>query len=149
MGDSVTLKQIDDQIIASIRKEQPQDDLGPFVSSSAISLLVYAKEKGVSVAGRGFVIYHSQGENVDMEVCLPVSKSAEDRGDIKFRDIKGGKAASLIHKGIWENLPQAHERLRKWAKDNSHPFKEVREVFLKGPQETKVGEEYETELLYL
>jgi effector-binding domain-containing protein len=96
---TVSEKQVGDQLIASIRKTQPQKLVGSFISASAISLMVYAKELNIDPNGRGFTIHHKIGEEVDIEVCLPVSKSGQDRGDIKFKEVKGGNAASLVFKG--------------------------------------------------
>lgn len=96
---AATTKEVPDQIVASIRKQIPQDQVGPFIPSSAIALIAQAKEQGLDIVGRGFTIYHKQGEDVDVEICLPVAKPGEKRGDITFRTVKGGSATSLLVTG--------------------------------------------------
>lgn len=100
MAAAVTEKSIAPQLVVSIaRHNQPLSQVGALLASSVISLMVYLKEVGISISGTGFTIYHKHGETVDFEVCLPVEKSGQDRGDIKFKEAKGGVAASTSFSG--------------------------------------------------
>jgi len=146
----ISEKKIPDQTVASIKKVQSLKHVGSFISASAISLIVYAKELGISPNGRGFTIHKpaaAEGE-AEVEVCLPVSKSGQDRGDIHFREVKGGTAASSVAKGSYEKVPDAHAAMKKGCESKNQKVTEVREVYLKGPQETKDSSQWETELLY-
>mmetsp|Transcript_24044 Transcript_24044/g.33713 ORF Transcript_24044/g.33713 Transcript_24044/m.33713 type:complete len:155 (+) Transcript_24044:418-882(+) len=152
MSANVTVKNVSSILVASIRKPQPRGQVSPFISASAISLLVFAKETSVDVNGRGFVIYHNPSDtngDVDIEVCLPVSKAGQDRGDIKFKEVAGGSSASLIATGPYDQLPAQQEEVKKWCEANSLKYTQVREVFLKGPQETKNTAEFQTEILFV
>lgn len=165
MAAAVTEKNIAPQLVISIaRHNQPLTQVGALLASSVISLMVYLKELGISIAGTGFTIYHKHGETVDFEVCLPVDKSGQDRGDIKFKEAKGGVAASTsisgnvflsfdailnIVSGGYDKLQPTHEMMKKYCADNGKAYTEIREVFHKGPTQTKNSDEYQTELLYL
>jgi len=152
---AVEPREIPNLTIASIRKEVLHNQLSPFVSASAISLLVYLKEIGAAVAGNGFTVLHlkngKEEENglFDVEVCCPAAKAGQDRGDIKFRQIDGGKAAATIMKGGYDNIEASRAKVRDWCNTNGHSFKQIREVFLKGPQHTKNSAEYETDVQFL
>jgi effector-binding domain-containing protein len=102
MTDIVTVE-LPAQNVASIKKNSiDRDELGAFLSSSAIALLVYIKEQGLQVNGRGFLIYHndSEEEELNVEICLPVSQNGKDRGEIQFKNITGGNAVSSVLKGM-------------------------------------------------
>jgi len=147
---SIQTIEISSQFVASIRKDQPPNHLGSFISSSAISLLAYLKEVKIDLAGRGFTIKHtSGGDNVDIEVCLPVVKTGQDRGDIKFREVKGGKAASITITGPYHLISGGYDALQKWLDENKHKLIEVREIFIKGPTETSDTSKYVTEIQYI
>jgi len=144
---SIEIREIPTQTVAGIRKEQLTKQVGSTISASAISLLVYSKEKGVEINGRGFTIFHNVGEETsDMEVCMPVKSKGADRGDIKFREVVGGKAAVLLVKGGYEELPAATGKIQQYCSDNNLKWKEIRNVYIKGPQETTKSEAYETEI---
>jgi len=144
---SIEIKEIPVQLVAGIRKEQLTKQVGSVISASAISLLVYSKEKAFEISGRGFTIFHNVGEETsDMEVCMPVKTKGPDRGDIKFREVQGGKAAVIMVKGGYEELPTGTAKLQKYCSDNNLKWKEIRNVYVKGPQETSKSEAYETEI---
>ena len=101
MAAPISEKDIPPQLVISVaRNNQPLSQVGAVLASSVISLMVYLKELGIGIAGAGFTLYHKHGETVDFEVCLPVDKSGQDRGEIKFKEVKGGKAASTTLSGI-------------------------------------------------
>eukprot|EP01118_Nematostelium_gracile_P002308 TRINITY_DN12539_c0_g1_i1.p1 TRINITY_DN12539_c0_g1~~TRINITY_DN12539_c0_g1_i1.p1 ORF type:complete len:150 (-),score=34.19 TRINITY_DN12539_c0_g1_i1:108-557(-) len=142
-----TTKDVPEYTVAFIRKTEDADSLGPFVSSSAISLLVYAKEKNLEIAEKGFVIFHSFGEKVDLEVCLPVTQISEGRGDIQFRVVKGGKGFSSVYHGSYDGLLEHQHVVIEEAKKQGFNHNEIRIVYLKTPQQTKDASQYETEVL--
>jgi len=152
---NVQLRNVEEVTIVGIRKEQPRNQVSPFISSSAISLLVYLKEAGIAPSGYGFTITYLRNGNeeengsVDIEACIPVSKSGQDRGEIHFHSLSGGNAACLLVKGAYDQLDKARAELRSWCEKNKHNFTQIRDVFLKGPQETKNSAEYETEIQFL
>jgi hypothetical protein len=97
---AVVEKDIPSQLVASLKNQMTASQLFPFISASAISLMEYLKEINVDVAGPGLIIYnHIDGGKVDIEACLPAASKGNDRGTIKFRELEGGKAATLLVTG--------------------------------------------------
>ncbi len=98
---AIEQKDVPTMMVASIRKDQPKGQIFAFISASAIQMMVYLKELGIGIAGRGFTVHHDdKAESIDIAACFPVSHSGQDRGDIKFHELAGGKAVCVNVKGI-------------------------------------------------
>jgi effector-binding domain-containing protein len=149
---SVEIKEIKPQTVAFIRKSTPKSQTGSFISSSAISLLVFSQEVGIEIAGHGFTLYHIEtttDEVNDVEACLPLAKLGQGRGGIQFREVPGGKVAYLLVKGGYDLLTAGHEKVKNFCSSKGHKILDYREVFVKGPKETNDSSQFETELQYL
>eukprot|EP00178_Gracilaria_changii_P011829 TRINITY_DN33321_c0_g1_i1.p1 TRINITY_DN33321_c0_g1~~TRINITY_DN33321_c0_g1_i1.p1 ORF type:complete len:150 (-),score=14.07 TRINITY_DN33321_c0_g1_i1:19-468(-) len=147
----MTEKEVPATKILSIRQTVPSGQVGSTISSLGISLLVFATEQNQKPAAPGFTINHSRTEDsVDIEVCLPVGSEIQVVGhkSIGFREVPGGKCYSTTFKGGYDQLPAAHKTLSETLQSKNLQLAHSREVFLKGPQQTKDTNEWETEVQY-
>ena len=139
-------KTVDTLLVASIRWKGKYSDCGKAFSK------LYG-QLGRYVCGKPMDLLYDEGykeDDADVETALPVRKGKPAEG-ITIRELPGGKAISLIHKGPYGQIGRAYEKLTNYAKqhnlDCSLP---ARQVYLKGPGLIfKNPKNYLTEVLFL
>jgi effector-binding domain-containing protein len=71
--------------------------------------------------------------DADFEACFPVRKGTSTK-IVSVRELPGGKAACLIHKGPYETLHVSYQRLIDYMSENAYrTLLPTREIYLKGP----------------
>jgi DNA-binding transcriptional MerR regulator len=122
-------KVIDTVLVAEHRMKGKYRDVG-----QGLGLL--AKKLGRHINGKPLTLYYDgeyKEEDADFEPCFPIRKGI-DREGISVRELKGGKAISLIHKGPYTEIGNAYKKIFGYLTQKELktllPF---REVYLKGP----------------
>jgi effector-binding domain-containing protein len=68
------------------------------------------------MAGLPFMRTHgSDGTTVDFEAGIPIAKPIEEKGRVKNGELPGGRTLTAWHVGPYEQLTDAHQRLKEWA----------------------------------
>jgi len=71
--------------------------------------------------------------DANFEPCFPIPKG-EDMEGISVRELKGGKAVTLIHKGPYETIGDSYKKVFAYIHEKGYNTKlPTREVYLKGP----------------
>ena len=105
----------------------------------------------VAITGPFMTIYHD-GEykefDADVEVAVPITgRLPEKIPDIAVRTIPGGRFASAIHKGPYQDVHESWGKLYEWtARQGLEPQSPCRDYYLNDPNEV-AEEELLTELL--
>ncbi len=122
-------KTIDTLLIASIRWRGKYSDCGP-----AFAKLYGAM--GRYVCGKPMDLYYDEGykdDDADIESAVPVRKGREAPG-ITIRELPGGKAISLIHKGPYDLIGSAYAKLTDYMQQQKLRYQiPARQVYVKGP----------------
>jgi hypothetical protein len=129
-------KRFENATVISTRAKVNADAFGPRMMAEFIKLMVFATEAGAATAGSPFALYHSRGEEIDAEFCLPVSAKVEVKDGVGCREVEGFDAKYQKVVGPYDALPAVHADL-----GNASPSVEV---FEKGPKETKDPSEWIT-----
>ncbi len=136
----VTVKDIPTQQIISITRHQNANGLSEMIQKDGTALLDLVAQQGLTMTGSAFGIYHGPiGEQEDgpIEICIPVSGTVTNSGDIVVRQLEGGKAASVMLTGDQCNFPAiltAYDTASDWIQKNGHQIAEPpREVWHTGP----------------
>jgi DNA-binding transcriptional MerR regulator len=143
----VEKKELATILVASIRWKGKYSDCG-----SRLSTLY--KKMGRYGCGKAMNLYYDDGyreDDADIETCLPVRKGKEIEG-ITVRELEGGKAMTLIHKGPYDQLGRSYEKIVKVITENGLKIKAPsREVYVKGPGMIFTGnpKNYLTEIQFL
>lgn len=91
---------------------------------------------GRHINGKPMMLCHDgeyREDDANFEVAMPVRKG-QSSGDMEVRTLPGGRCLSLLHKGPYEELPRAYEKIIAHAKQQSLTFTlPTREVYIKGP----------------
>ncbi len=140
-------KEIETILIAGYRMKGKYQEMGKGFG-------ILGKEMGRHINGKAMTLYYDneyKETDANFEVCFPVRKGKDVAG-ISVRELKGGKAVCLIHKGPYENLSESYKKL--YAYLNEKDCKTIipsREIYLKGPGMIFKGnpKNYLTEIIVL
>ena len=97
-------------------------------------------ETGIDPVGPPFTLYHQAPDgdtDGNIMMCVPVDQAAvngdDDLGSIA---IGAGAAASIIHRGSYEDMGRSHAAIAAWIQERGHQIVgETREVYLNSPAE--------------
>ncbi len=123
-------KQIPAMLIAGVRMKGKYSDCGQGFSKLGRSV-------GRSIQGKPMNLYYDgeyKEDDADMEPFFPVKQSAKESPGISVRQLPGGRFATLLHHGPYEELGRSYEKLFSYLQRKE--LKTVlpsREVYLKGP----------------
>ncbi len=107
---------------------------------------------GFGLAGKpGMLIYDEEYKetDADFEPFFPVKKAKRTAAEIHVRELAGGRALCLVHRGPYDRIASAYGRLLASARERGlTPTVPSREVYLKGPGMLFAGnpENYLTEV---
>ncbi len=146
-GFEVEEKDLDTLLVAGMRYKGKYDDCGEMFKK-------ISKKMGRYIHGKPFNLYYDseyKEEDADIETCMPVRKGKNVNG-ITVRELSGGRAVSLIHKGPYENLNRSYKKIMDYIKEKGYtPKLPSREIYVKGPGMIFKGkpENYLTEIQIL
>lgn len=94
----------------------------------------------IDPAGTPFTIFHQapDGDTTgDIAMCVPVAAGLDLDGlTAEVVDVPAGPAASIIHRGSYDNMGQSHATVNAWIHERGHRIVgPTREVYLNSPAE--------------
>ena len=128
----------------SIRTTTTIKELPEELGKAYGAIAQYLGQLGEQPAGAPYAAYFSWGgEDFEVEIGFPVSKTLPDKDQIKSTEIPGGKLARCLHTGPYRKIEPAYNALTEWVKENGYEATGVAyEFYLNDP-----GEVPEQELL--
>lgn len=125
----ITLEEVPVRWICSIRFSGKYREVGGRFAT-------LSKKCGRYMKGKPFSLYYDgeyKEEGADIEACVPVRKQVDIQG-IACRELAGGKAVSLLHRGPYHELNRSYQRLFEYcrARDIRHELP-ILEQYIKGP----------------
>lgn len=98
------------------------DQFGDFLGSAYGQIMGYAASKGSEVAGMPFARYHDMSDGkMHLAAGIPIAAAAQgDGGDILYQPLPGGKAATTVHFGEYQEVGAAWQKLSAWMEENGH-----------------------------
>ncbi|NPV59985.1 MAG: GyrI-like domain-containing protein [Actinobacteria bacterium] len=148
MERKIELKEQPPQMVLGKRFRSSMAKVAEDVGAGYGALFAYLGELGEFPSGAPFALFYGDPEGFDpedfeMELCVPVSRALQGRGEIVAREIPGGLAAVTIHKGPYSAMEPAYGDLKAWMAENGFRHAgPAREVYLNDP-----GQVTEDELL--
>ncbi len=123
-------KQVEALRIAGLRWKGKYDETG-----KAFQRL--GRQAGRYITGKAMNLYYDadyRDEDADIESCFQVREGASAKGEIQIRLLPGGRCASIIHKGPYDQLSHSYARLFEYLQLRDYPIQmPIREIYLKGP----------------
>jgi DNA-binding transcriptional MerR regulator/DNA gyrase inhibitor GyrI len=122
-------RQLEPMLVAGVRMNGRYSEIG-----RGLGLL--CKKLGRHAAGKPMCLYYDgeyREEDANFEPCVPLRKKVEADG-ISVRELPGGRAVTLVHRGPYEELSRSYARIFKYAQEHGYKVElPTREVYLKGP----------------
>jgi len=116
----IELKDLEPQAMVSIRTRCHAAEIGATLGELLPEVWAYLRKQGVYPSGPPFTRYHGFEDNqVDLEGGMPVSDPMPGEGRIVAGELPGGSVLSTIHMGPYEKLPEAHDALHVWIRENN------------------------------
>lgn len=86
-------------------------------------------------------------DDINVEICQAVAEAKEDAEGIVYREVAGGLAACVLHKGPYKTIGSAYTVLTKWIEDNGYVAVEPpRESYIDGIWNKESEEDWLTEV---
>lgn len=123
--------------------------IGRDVQASFARLYGRISEAGSTPSGPPFLIASQPANGVmEVEVGAPCAPVPEPAPGMHGARLEAGRAAVLVHRGPYEQIGQAYDRVFEWIGRNGYsPAGAPREVYLNGPAEVQTPSEYLTEII--
>lgn len=144
----MTLVDVPETTIISIRAHRRMEDLPAFVGESFGTLFTQLGAAGVEPAGPPFVIYHAFGPvELDAEVGVPTATRITVSQPVQARVLPAVKVVRTLHVGPYEALSGAYAALTDWV--DLHGLRvagPTLERYLNDPGTAASPAEYQTEI---
>ncbi len=146
----VRTKEVAPQQIIAIRLQTRLADLGTEVPRAVGELFAHLDRAGAAPAGPPLALYNGEpGEDgqVDVDLCVPVSRPMSGAGRISGCELPGGLCAYTLHRGPYAAVGPGHAALQRWVQEHGHESAGgAREIYLVGPRQVRDEAELRTEL---
>ena len=108
----------------------------------------YLRELGEPPAGMPYAAYYNMDmQNLDVEIGFPVGRQLAGKGEIQASEFPGGKLASVMHVGPYDQVGPAYDALTQWVKEQGYEVTGVAyELYYSGPETPP--QEIKTEIMF-
>jgi AraC family transcriptional regulator len=163
MDEQVHVTTLPSQQVLVVRRQVTLASIAAGMDSAFSALWQHLSDSGVQPSGPPFVLYLDVPEGeFPIEVCVPVGTGAVGAQGvgtqgvgaqgvgaqgIEARELPGGEAAVLVHRGPYDGLARSWQALTQWVQDSDRrPGGPPREVYVTDPRSC-APEDLRTELV--
>jgi effector-binding domain-containing protein len=142
------LKQQPARPALSVRTHAAVQDLPTLFGKIYGGIMQYLGELGEQPTGMPFAAYYNMDmQNLDVEIGFPVARKLAGKDEIQASEFPGGKLASVMHIGPYDQVGPAYEALTQWVKDHGYQATGVAyELYYSGPETPP--QEIRTEIMF-
>ena len=150
MSYEIEEKEVEPQPMVSIRATCRAAEIGPTLQEILPEVFTYVMRKGAVPAGPPFTRFHSyENGYADIESGIPVAAAIEGEGRIASGELPGGAVVSTVHTGPYEKLPEAHDALHTWMREQNKASAGPQwEYYLTDPGEQPDTTKLQTQLVW-
>jgi effector-binding domain-containing protein len=123
MAYDVQIRDVDSAPIAVVAGRATGSDLARKISSLLSTVRESLKKRHVEDVGLNVVLYNRESETDEgfsIEVGVQIATPLDADGDVVCSSTPAGKVATVVHRGPYEQIPQAHKALLRWCRENGH-----------------------------
>lgn len=152
--------ELTDQPYAAIRAQVSMSSI-PEIADRIAEVLAHLADRGIEPAGPPFLKYDvlGPGEALEVEAGVPVFDVSEGAGAVAFSILRGGRFATMTHRGPYDGLTDANRRLLEWGEQQgarwdvderagAEAWGARLEVYTTDPRETPDPADWVTDLLF-
>jgi effector-binding domain-containing protein len=146
----ITVKELAPQPMVSIRTTCHAAVIGSTLAEILPEVFRYIRENDVYPCGPPFTRYHGFSDTeVDIEGGMPVKTPLPGKARIRAGELPGGRVATTIHIGPYERLPEAHDALHAWMREQEvEPAGPQWECYISDPGKEPDPNKRQTELVW-
>jgi len=135
---AVTLEDIPALRVAVIAARIPVDDMFTHVPMTLMSLGGWLTRNGARCVGNTLVLHHGiENDALDVEVASAFEGDVQGDDVVAIRSYPAARAAVLVHRGRYEELPALYGPLEEWIRAHGlTPATPIRELHDTNPQDT-------------
>ncbi len=120
MNYKIVVRETDPQPMMAIRATCRAAEIGAILQEILPEVWRFLEAKKVKPAGPPFTRFFSYDDGVvDLEGGIPVEKTVDGEGRIAAGELPGGPAATTLHIGPYNTLPEAHDALHTWMHEHN------------------------------
>ncbi|MBI5031994.1 MAG: GyrI-like domain-containing protein [Chloroflexi bacterium] len=135
MSHNCEIKEQPAQPALIVRTHAAVQDLPQLFGKTYGDIMQYMTELGEQPAGMPFAAYYNMDmQNLDIEIGFPVARKLAGKGNIQAGEFPGGKLATTLHIGPYDQCGAAYNDLSNWIKEHGYePTGIAYEVYMDGP----------------
>ncbi len=137
------------QPVLSIRTKTRVEELPALMGQVFQSVALYLGEQGQVPAGPPFAAYYNMDMTaLDVEVGFPVATALPGKGEIQPGTLPGGRVATVVYTGPYEQMKSAYEELAKHVQaSGAEPTGVSYEIYLSDPSQVP-ADQLMTQILF-
>lgn len=122
MSYEIRIKEVPDQLVASVRRRASMASVGKEVPEAfrELSEAVAPVGFGTGMPGVTYLGEVSPQTEWDMEIFMPVATRFEPPEGMEVRILSGATCASTIHRGPYDEIGPAYDALTSWVGERGH-----------------------------
>jgi effector-binding domain-containing protein len=115
------LKQQVAQPALTVRTRAAVQDLPQLFGKTYGAIMQYLGELGEQPVGAPFAAYYNMDmQNLDIEIGFPVAHKLAGKAEIQASEFPGGRLATTLHIGPYDQCGSAYEALTQWITTNGY-----------------------------
>lgn len=153
----VTKKELAPQPVLVARRKVKRSEIAATIGAALPQVFMYAAQHGIALTGLPFTRYIETSPGlVTMEPGMRIASPAEalpspkpDDGGVALGTLPGGSAATTLHVGAYEGLPDAYAAIEQWIESQGlTPAGAPWESYVNDPAEHPDPKEWKTEVFW-
>lgn len=137
----VVRKETESQLVAATRFHTSMSKVASDIGQGFGVLMLGLSAVERAPTGMPLLVFHDiidEGNDGEIEICVPVSTEFARTGEVYCRELEGGSMVSTTHHGPYEQIAPAYHTIMAWlAEHELEPVGPPRETYLNDPQTTK------------
>jgi effector-binding domain-containing protein len=126
MAYEVTIAEMTPEPVAGVRGTYRIADLAEVMGREFGRIMVAIAAQGARPAGSALTIYHGWTEDeVDAEIAFTIEGDFVPQEDVKPGTLPGGRVATTVHVGPYDQLGEAYEAIQRHAEANGLALAEL------------------------
>lgn len=126
----IQVVQVEEKHLAVVKTVAYAQNIGPQIGATMPAVIAKLKELGITSHGPVVVAYfphqggdwnNAPGIPIEVGVELPAPLPTESAPLVRS-STPAGRAASTLHAGPYQGLPEAHMAIHAWCRQNGHPM---------------------------
>jgi effector-binding domain-containing protein len=149
---NVVIIEFPEQPALCMRFRTSMDRIGDDVGNAYGTIFTYLGKVGAEPAGPPLALYYDmemKPDDIDMEVCVPVAAEMPGEGEVAGRMLEGGKFASIMYKGPYDQIGPAYDALFAYLTENALSMAgPSRELYLTDPAQVESPADNITQVVF-